>query len=410
MLVHFTMADAWVTRWRMQVSPTPVLPGVWRLKGGGFVVNAQIAHEPRTTGERPKYRTIFRVLRDVPSAKDAFEWLAIERRRNPDQPAMPVWKDFALDLFERRVAAGDMRSPSGIDSSRVSLANVIRTAPWSSLPVDAVRHADVQDWRDTLPTLTWQWTTKYKTGEIRVTRTGKYGPRTMNKMLGVARLVWRAAVVRFDLARNPMDAISDFSTKLVKTYTVEEPNALNPRTEIAEFLRRFKARFPQSYAFVLLGFTLGQRPCTIRPLRRKGPNADLDLVNKRLYIRRSNTFGQAIMDTTKTGNELTLSLPDELLAVLEEHIAEIERIPICRRSEYLFPNRRTGLMMSEAFLDKPFRIIMAEMGLTRKLTPRAMRRTYQDLADEAQLRPVAAMAVSGHKTLRMKVRSRPAPS
>ena len=42
------------------------------------------------------------------------------------------------------------------------------------------------------------------------------------------------------------------------------------------------------------------------------------------------------------------------------------------------------------------------MGLNRKLTARAMRRTYQNLADEAKLRAVAAMAVSGHKSLRMK--------
>ena len=31
-----------------------------------------------------------------------------------------------------------------------------------------------------------------------------------------------------------------------------------------------------------------------------------------------------------------------------------------------------------------------------------MRRTYQDLADEAKIRAVAAMAVSGHKSLKMK--------
>ena len=43
-----------------------------------------------------------------------------------------------------------------------------------------------------------------------------------------------------------------------------------------------------------------------------------------------------------------------------------------------------------------------EMVLTKKFSPRAMRGTYQDLADEARLRAVTAMAVSGHRTLRMK--------
>jgi hypothetical protein len=42
--------------------------------------------------------------------------------------------------------------------------------------------------------------------------------------------------------------------------------------------------------------------------------------------------------------------------------------------------------------------------LKRNLTARAMRRTYQDMADEARLRAVTTMAVSGHKSLKMKHR------
>lgn len=168
------------------------------------------------------------------------------------------------------------------------------------------------------------------------------------------------------------------------------------------FLARVKHRFPQWYCFILMGFVLGQRPSTLRPLRRKGPNADIDLVAKKLYIRRSNSLGQEIMDTTKTGNELELHLPDELIAVIDEHMTMLDMRPVTRESEFLFPSPFSGKMISKAALNRPFREIAKEMGLTKKLSPRAMRRTYQDLADEARLRAVTAMAVSGHRTLRMK--------
>jgi len=401
------MSEQWVVRWRLQVSPEAVLPGIWRLRQGGFVAHAQVPDPTRlhVPGKRRHYKTVFAVLRDVETAKDALDWLEAEKKRaaDPNLNPIPTWKDFALALFERKVATGDLQSASGIASFKDTIDNIIRTAAWASLRVTDVRHRQIHDWRDALPTCTWKRVAKSKkTGAFHTTTTGTYGPRTMNKMLVVARLVWKAAVVRFELARNPMDGITGFSTKTAKTYSKEQPNALNPRTEIADFLARVKHRFPQWYCFILMGFVLGQRPSTLRPLRRKGPYADIDLVAKKLYIRRSNSLGQAIMDTTKTGNELELCLPDELVEVITEHIAMLNMRPVTRESEFLFPSPFSGRMISKAALNRPFIEIAKEMRLTKHLSPRSMRRTYQDLADEAKLRAVTAMAVSGHRTIRMK--------
>jgi hypothetical protein len=204
--------------------------------------------------------------------------------------------------------------------------------------------------------------------------------------------MWKAATVRCELVRNPMEGIKTYSTRTAKTYSVEQPNALNPRTQIAEFLDRLKTRYPRWYAFTLMGFILGQRPSTLRPLRRRGPNADVDLVNKKVYIRRSHTnHGRQpgekdlVMETTKTGNELALSSPDELVEVLKWHIAMIDASPIGQESDLLFPSPFTGRMLSHACLRTPWKNVLNEMGLSDlKLTPRAMRRTYQDLADEAR--------------------------
>lgn len=244
--------------------------------------------------------------------------MTVERGRiaQPLDPKeqIPLWKDFAVSLLERKVQAGDIESVSAIESFKTKLVLIIETAAWASMPLDEIRRAHIEDWRDTLPTLTWTHERVIKsTGVKKVTQSGSYAPRSLNSYLEVVAVVWKAALVRFELPRNPMEAIPHFSTKTSKAYTKEEPNALNPRTEVAEFLARFKVRYPQWYAFALLGFVLGQRPSTLRPLRRKGPNAHLDLVTKTLYIRRSNSFHPHVMDTTKTGNELTLSLPDELI-------------------------------------------------------------------------------------------------
>jgi hypothetical protein len=404
------MAEKWVTRWRLEVSPAPVLPGVWRLKGGGYVASAQV-RDPlrrRVTGQRPHYKTLFSVMRDAATPKEALDWLEAERERirrtDPLLLEIPLWKDFAVSVFEKKVAGGDIASASGVHGFRSHLKRVIETAAWADLPLDEVRHAHIQQWRDSLPSLRYDRAINIRaTGERRVVaKACTYGPRTFNCWLQVTALIWKAAFVHYELPRNPMVGIRKFSTKLAKTYTREEPNSLNPRTEVPEFLARLKARFPRWYAFVLLGFVLGQRPSSLRPLRRRGPHADLHLDKKLLYIRRSHSLGQDIMNTTKTGNELCLSLPDQLIEVLNEHIARLDVHPVARKSDLLFPCWRTGKLLSPNCLRFPFQAIMKEMGLDRKLTSRGMRRTYQDLADEAKLRTVTTMAISGHETLEMK--------
>jgi hypothetical protein len=404
------MSEKWVLRWRLQVSSRPVLPGIWKLKGGGYVASAQVADPtiPRQPGRRPKYRTLFGVLRDTVTAKDALDWLERERRKleapaTTTEGAHQRWSDFAVSVFEKKVAAGDIESEAGVEKWRIAVANIIRTAPWALLPVDQVRNAQIQDWRDGLPGTTWEIKRKLKSGVIKVTNRGTYGPRWLNSWLAVARVIWRVAATRFELTRNPMDGVENFSTRTTKTYTKEQPNSLNPRLELSEFLAQLRKRYPQHFAFALTGFVLGQRPSTLRPLRRRGPSADIDLVAKKLYIRRSYTVGESVMDTTKTGHDLEIALPDELVDELEAHIAVLDVHPVASKSEYLFPSLRTGGMVASTALRKPFAAVMKDMGLERKLTAKAMRRTYQDLADEAQMRAAAAMAVSGHKTPAMKL-------
>jgi hypothetical protein len=71
------------------------------------------------------------------------------------------------------------------------------------------------------------------------------------------------------------------------TYTFEEPNSLTVE-ELPEFLRRTRDSFPGHYAMKLLGFSLGKRPSTTRPLPRKGPALDVLWDAGLLLFHRSN--------------------------------------------------------------------------------------------------------------------------
>ncbi|HEX2571265.1 MAG TPA: hypothetical protein VH877_17035 [Polyangia bacterium] len=53
-------------------------------------------------------------------------------------------------------------------------------------------------------------------------------------------------------------------------------------------------------------------------------------------------------------------------------------------------------------LDKPFRVVAKVLGLKKAVTPRAMRRTFQDLARAAEVKDLVTRAVSGHSTEAMQ--------
>jgi hypothetical protein len=69
-------------------------------------------------------------------------------------------------------------------------------------------------------------------------------------------------------------------------------------------------------------------------------------------------------------------------------------------SDLLFPSEAGGFR-SPSVLDKLFREVALAIKVGRHVTPRAMRRTYQDLARAAEMRDLITRAISGHATERM---------
>ena len=65
--------------------------------------------------------------------------------------------------------------------------------------------------------------------------------------------------------------------------------------------------------------------------------------------------------------------------------------------DLLFPGTN-GTLRSTSCLDMPFREVAAAMESKKKITPRSMRRTFQDLARAAEVKDIVTRAVSGHAT------------
>jgi hypothetical protein len=90
------MVMAWVTRWRMRIDPKPVLPGVWRMERGGFLVRARIRD-----GRTRVVVTIIRALSTETDPKRALAWLVEEREKvkagipRREQPSMLRFFEFA---------------------------------------------------------------------------------------------------------------------------------------------------------------------------------------------------------------------------------------------------------------------------------------------------------------------------
>lgn len=373
----------WIKRWNSWVAPKASKPGVWRRKDGGFVVRGR-ALEPRTHKVREVRMTLPTATLD-----EAYELLQAELKKvrsgtpEPAPPSLPLWCDYAVSLLERKMNDGSIKA----HHSKAVFASVLRRhllPAFGHFRLGALRRADVLAWRDKLA--------------LRIRR-GELSPVTANNLLRVFALITNSAHDEFEIeGRSPTHKLAFFDTSEHAPYTEEQPNSLTV-PELTRFLQVMRERHPQHYAMTVLGFSLGLRPSSLRPLRRGGETPDLQLDEGLLYVRRSHTGGDAVMNTTKTKRRLSIPLPAELVEVLRWHIAQLPGGPMAS-SELLFPSSSGGFQHMSS-LQKPFADVTRAMGLKKKITPRAMRRTFQDVARAANLHDLVTRAVSGHATEEM---------
>jgi hypothetical protein len=307
----------------------------------------------------------------------------------------PLWSDYAVSLLEAKVAEGKLKS----SKSRERWANVLkRLLPvFGRLHVDELRTADLVGWRDQVARWMRDGMPSTRKSDQGKSRLVTLSPVTANGWISILKVICAAMAKHYELARDPSKPIEYFPT--ARTYTREQPNALTGE-QMPLFLAKMKERHREHYAMTFLGFVIGARPSTLRPLRRSGSEVDVLWNDGIVLLRRSNPAGDEIIDQTKTGLDQDIPLPPAAMRVLRDHVAALPPGPM-RDSIFLFPST-TGGMRSRSTLDKPFRDVLKTLGWTVRLTPRGMRRTFQDLARQADVHDVVTRAISGHQTERMQ--------
>lgn len=371
------------TEWKLVrgtwISPSPVLPGVWKRKEGGHVVRGRV--------KSPRNGRLTEVSKVLPNAtaKEAFNLLHAELEQLRTHAAAPSasvpFATYAVSLMERKIEARDIKSIAGRRKWGTVLTHLIAD-PIAELMIDMIRPRDIQAWRDRVAT-------KIAAGD--------YAPTTANTWMAVLKTIFAQATIDLELPRDPSIGLRTFDTSTHHTYTDEEPNALTAE-EVRDFLACMREKYPHHFAMTYLGFATGLRPSSLRPLRRKGATPDVLWKEHVLLVRQSQTDGDEVMPCTKTGTTQRLTVPKELIDVLKWHADTQLRPGPQQESALLFP-AETGGFRSRSVLDKPFRDVARAIGLKKKtITPRAMRRSFQDLARTAAVADVVTRSISGHAT------------
>lgn len=385
----------WIERWGDTIASEPEQPGVWRRKDGGFHVRAR-ATDPRSG----KLREVNRALPECRKAREAAALLEVELDKirsggaSAERAGLPRFADYAADLMERKVRTGVIASAAGREkwASTLSRHLIPRFGDWY---LDKITKREIEAWK------------------VELSKAG-YAPTTGNTLLAVLKTITAAASDDYDGLPDPAAKVGPFDLKAHRVYTDEQPNAFQLE-HVVPFLDAMRVRWPAHYAMVYLGMWTGLRPSSLRPLRRKGPHPDIDWTTGTLRIRRSHTVGDEAMLGTKNGRDQVLRLASEVLDVLRWHVERLgtenakraKRSPLnavaMDASELLFPaepNGRTrgGGYRTKSSLNAAFADVGEAIGLTYKVTPRALRRSFQDLTRAAAVSDVVARAVCGHRT------------
>lgn len=372
-------------------------PGIYRIKGGGFLIAGRVTH-PRTGARRSVQRVTHAPT--IEAAQRERDVLLSEARdvAQGRRLSTQTFSAFVRSLYERKVADGSLGSEATRDRWDDTLVNQLVPA-FGAIYVHEIRRSDIESW---------------KAAGAALVASGKRKPSTVNGWLRILLQILRVAVAEFELERDPTRGVAMLSQADHATYTEERPNALTA-PQARAFLEEMRAMFPQHYAMTLLGFVTGLRPSSLRPLRCRGASPDVLWREDAILVRRSNSRGQSVRETTKTKRHQRIHLPAEVIGVLAGHVG-LTRAPVLSErwgkapiwwrakmagSELLFPARHGGCV-SRSVLDKPFAKVSEAIGLPFALSPRGMRRTFQDLARAAEVHDVVTRSISGHSTEAMQ--------
>ena len=385
----------WKTIGRIQVAPTKH-DGVYRRQDGRYWIRARV-RDPKT-GKTVPFNVTIEATNDDDAARQLLERKNAIREGGAQTKKSPTrFAVFAVSVMEERPR---VRS----QASKAKWANIVRhliedefevTYPdkrkerrtFGPMFLDQITHVEARAWRKHLET---------------IVATGTFVVPFANDLIRHFKLIMRIASQEpHSLIAKNFDGLPMLDTSTYDPHPEEDPNSLDPAL-VKAFCEKARELYPQHFAMIVMAFTFGLRPSTMRPLRRKGERADIDWTTGRLVLRRSQVCRDVVMDKIKTKKKDVLYLPASVLALLKWHVDNLPAGPM-RDSDLLFPSEGGGFR-ARSVLDRPFQVICKALGIKQRLTPGVgPRRTSKDLMRDAGVDHVVGMAMSTHGTEAMHI-------
>jgi integrase len=242
--------------------------------------------------------------------------------------------------------------------------------------LDAIAHDDIVAWRDR-------------------EKAAGYKAATVNGFLRMVKTVLAdAAVLRG--AVSPAARVASLPEDDTRI-TDEEPNALTAE-EAQAFLSAARDRWPEHYPLIFTLLLTGARMSQVCALMWQ----DIDETNGKIRFRRRR-YQDEVYAGTKGATAAArrrvheVALTEGHAAVLREHRSRL--VAGQHRgleAGWVFP-ARTGGLHANSVLDKPFKDILAHLGITKRFTPHGLRRTCTDLTRQVSS-AVVTKAITGHLT------------
>jgi hypothetical protein len=308
--------DDWIYRWKNWVRATPI-PGLYELKDGGYVYQRMVTSP--ATGGRIEAKRVMREASKAEAIQAMEQHVAEIRGGRREALVKQRFADFAVTLFEEKTKAGDFRSSATIERWKDVLIHLVGgTEGKSGLKVSGLGEVYVHMLEEPIR----QW----RVCMAELVAAGDYAPSTLNSWLSILRVITKAIKYDQRLERDPCERIKKFDESEHVTYSEEQPNALPPE-RAGEFLAHMFRLFPQHYAMAYLGFVTGLRPSSLRPLRRRGVDADVKWETSRLIVRQSQTIGDRVMKSTKQKKHYAIDLPKDVIDTLRWHVRRSYAVP-----------------------------------------------------------------------------------
>ncbi len=352
-----------------------VAPGIWQLKKDLFNIRVR-GKCPRTGKMTARWRKFEGSKAEALMARE--NWRA-EIEEGELTAKRETLSAFAASWLSTKLSRGDLRASTArryAESLDLHILPALGDVYVDALTVHGIEAA-----------LT-QWA-------------GKYESSTANSWLRVLRTVLATACAEQLIASNPavsVHALREGPDEEDDDDDGELTNALTP-TQLGDYLSSWHVLYPSDYPLVAtLGLTgLRWGECTAL----KWSDIESAEQSGALRVRRSHVRG-VVRGSTKTGRKRVVPFPDVLCDVLKRYRqALVVEQHLGLAEGWVFPNTE-GKLRANGQLSARNREVLKHAKIGRHVTIHGLRRTVTDLLRRAAVDPVAAKAIIGHETDRMR--------